>query len=737
MHYEKDYLQKHYLRNKKPSPLEQPFASEETLGKFYKKVPANGIILMRNPGLPSPDVLVLELVVLEKFSGNRNESWNLLVQDKILLNSIKFGQDQQMLYETESERVVSVCVGLHLPDKAGCKEVQSLLAERARALESTGRDQATAQDLADKISQFGILDSQDIQKSGRGLGPGGSDGKKGRLKNAVGQTSARESNQTSSQKIKIEMTGGNEHKKGLTRMGTLDKKAEQNIITKNSRIDYSNIIDLDLSTDRSGSSRNSEMSRELDNILENLDQRLAQEERIKRRQHEQVPSFNFQRFSIASDFRNKRVLSNAQRESLLEAIFTSLVHKQTAQPEYAKRLKALYRSGQKILEQNMVSFSYLLGVFDGNEDRGYFRERGGTGKPKISNFMVDNGLVCFKKSGIELTRRTWQKLAEVALGEKVLGFTMNYFVFGNNFDDRFGRRNFLKQEYYPLEQYVLVHKFAKSEAIWGKINNIFILQILQLGARNSQNYLDFLFDFFHWLELTFPGQSQFIHQDYLVELVFCLFYFNQLPVTREFLDLNMSSLLGLDSDEARDIYEYYRYINPIKNSPRQRNKRKMLLKWIRIKERLQQDPQYATGCVTRLQSDQGQQDQSQHDQHATEPAPHVHPQIALSAPQVDHVRLVLRIHSAQSILVGCVVFIGLLLEFSGAYEDLYIAGKRPKQASQARQVRLFFLQRGDQGESDSRRGGTEHLPAALAGLRGPRVSEPPSAIGLCGHIQAA
>lgn len=673
LHFEKDYLQNHYRRNKKPSPLEQPFATEETLGKFYKKVPSNGLILMRNPGLPSPDVLVLELVILEKFAGNRNESWNLLVQDKILLNNVKFGQHQQMFYETESERVVNVRVGLHLPDKLGSQLVEKVLVEREKAMEPVGRENATAQDLADKISKFGILDSQRIEKNGRGPGSGGSDGKKGRMKNTLGPSPRSESNRTNSQKIKIEMTGGNEHKKGVTRMGTLDQKAEQNMITKNSRVEYSNIIDLDLSSDRSGSSQNSELSRELDNILENLDQRLAHEQNAKRRQHEPVPNFNFQRFAIASDLRNKKVLSKAQRDNLLEKIYSSLLRKEAAQPDQAKRLKSLYRSGQKILEQNMISFSYLLGVFDGRENGGYFSERDTAKKPKISDFMVENGLVCFKRSGIELTRRTWQKLAEVALGEKVLGFTMNYFLFGNNFDDRYGRRDFLKQEYYPLEQYVMVNRFAKTEVIWGKINNIFILQILQLGARNSRNYLDFLFDFFHWLRMTFPGQNQFIHQDYLVELVFCLFYFNKLPVTREFLDLNMSSLLGLDSAEARDIYEYYRYINPIKNSPRQRNKRKMLLKWIRIKERLQQNPEYSTGCLTRFHRSQSQQNQSQHDQHSIGPAPHVHDALKIVAEQVNVLGLQFRVDSAESVHVGHVLFIWFLFEYFGAYEDFYIA----------------------------------------------------------------
>ena len=53
--------------------------------------------------------------------------------------------------------------------------------------------------------------------------------------------------------------------------------------------------------------------------------------------------------------------------------------------------------------------------------------------------------------------------------------------------------------------------------------------------------------------------------------------------------------MGLESGEARDIYEYYRYINPIKNSTQPKLRRKKLLKWIRLKEKLFQDPQYETG----------------------------------------------------------------------------------------------------------------------------------------------
>jgi hypothetical protein len=594
IHHDKDFLEKHYFKNKKTTPMNQSYKAEDSLGKGYKKLPASGVILLRNPGLPSPDVLTLEVVVLEKFSGNEFSHWKMLLQDKILLNHLKFGQTQRFLYETESHKKMSMDVGIYLGDKRGAKVIRNILNQTHEKLSRKYQNPMDNK----RPMQSPVRDQgQDRELNTMGIGSGGSEVNKGLFRNHLHEEPVSEE---LDQKIKVEMTGGNDIRKSLSRMGTLDKKAGNNMIPKNnSQIAQSRIIDLDESSLES-TSRKSNSSAELDRILEDLDKHLLNQENIKGSlQDKSQPNFNFNRFKLQSDFRNRKVLSKKQKEFLLNDVLGKLIEKQLDKKTHLKQLEILYQSGQKMLQQNMVCYSYLLGVFDSKEDASYFQKT--TGKsgttPKIKKFLQEHKVISFKKSGIELTKRTWEKVAEVELGEEVLGFNMNYFVFGNNFNDKIAKRNFLKQQYYPLEQYVLVNKFAKPDDVFKKLNNIFILQILQLGCRNKNDFLEFLFDFFHWLNVTYPGQSHFITQKYLVELFFCLFYFNKIPVTREFLDLNMSSLLGLNSEEAKDIYEYYRYIHPIKNCAQHDRRIKMLKRWILIKERLNQDPNFKTGNI--------------------------------------------------------------------------------------------------------------------------------------------
>lgn len=568
LRHDKDFLSKHYLKNMKTTPMNQSYKTDQSLGRFYKRLPNHGVILLRNPGMPSPDVFTLELVILEKFSGNKAASWKLLLQDKILLNHIKFGEKKSFLYETEGQQIMNVNVGLYLGDKKSQKIIQNTF-EKFQG--STN-----------------INSSRNIESGAQGIGSGGSEVNRGRFQNNLIHNMREEQANPDHQKIKIEMTGGNDVGKGLSRMGTLDKKAGTQMIPKNnSHIEQSKIIDLANSSFESRSEK-SNSSAELDRILDDLDKQLETQGR---------PSFNFHRFALESDLQSRRVLTNDQKKELMLMITKRLANRLLDNSRNQKQLRILHRSGQKMLEQNMISYSYLLGVFDHKDDSIYFRPGKGRGRPtpRVSKFLQERGVLSFKRSGIELTRRTWEKLVEIELGEEVLGFNMDYFVFGNNFNDKIAKRNFMKQQYYPLEQYVSVNKFAKSDDVFGKINNIFILQILQLGSRNKNNFLEFIFDFLHWLNLTYPGQGHFITKNYLVELFFCLFYFNRIPVTREFLDLNLSSLLGLHSEEARDIYEYYRYIHPIKSCTQPSQQVKMLKRWILLKEKLLQDPEFKTG----------------------------------------------------------------------------------------------------------------------------------------------
>ena len=156
-------------------------------------------------------------------------------------------------------------------------------------------------------------------------------------------------------------------------------------------------------------------------------------------------------------------------------------------------------------------------------------------------------------------------------------------------------RDFLRQQMYPLDQFIVKKVFLKKEEALNKTINIFVLQILQLLFQAKGSFLDFIFDYFHWVKMTFVGQTHFIGQQFISEMIFCLFYFNKIPLTREYIDINLGTLLGLESHEARDLYEYYKFIDPIKKEKRPQNRRKKLLHWIRFKEQIRDNENFFSG----------------------------------------------------------------------------------------------------------------------------------------------
>ena len=75
-----------------------------------------------------------------------------------------------------------------------------------------------------------------------------------------------------------------------------------------------------------------------------------------------------------------------------------------------------------------------------------------------------------------------------------------------------------------------------------------------------------------------------MHRDYVSRLIAALLVLNGVPNTLQFVDLNLGGFLGTRSEEALDVYEYYKYLQPIRREKRVNNRRKKLLQWIRFKE---------------------------------------------------------------------------------------------------------------------------------------------------------
>lgn len=180
-----------------------------------------------------------------------------------------------------------------------------------------------------------------------------------------------------------------------------------------------------------------------------------------------------------------------------------------------------------------------------------------------------------------MTTKSWHKIAEISLGDKICNFGFDNFTFGLKSHKENTLWDFFRTPMYPLDQVILKKINMDTEKIFKFSGNVTVVQIYQLLNRNKKNFLNFLFDYFHWVENTYLGQKHFVSEDFIVELIYCLFFFNCIPITKQFIALNLQTMLATVSHEGRDIYEYYKYLDPIKKEKRPDKRRKKLLEWIK------------------------------------------------------------------------------------------------------------------------------------------------------------
>lgn len=186
----------------------------------------------------------------------------------------------------------------------------------------------------------------------------------------------------------------------------------------------------------------------------------------------------------------------------------------------------------------------------------------------------------------------WHRIAEAALGTNMLPFGPSHFSLGetlytdesSNTGDIQRVRDIFKRKFYLFEQLTIKNPRITSDKIFLGKAELFTIQVYQLVLRNKKNFLNFLFDFFHWLDFTFPGQGAFVHRNYVSRLWTALLRLNGVAVTLQFVDLNLGGFMGIRSEEASDLYEYYKYVQPIRREKRVGNRRRKLLQWIRFKE---------------------------------------------------------------------------------------------------------------------------------------------------------
>lgn len=201
--------------------------------------------------------------------------------------------------------------------------------------------------------------------------------------------------------------------------------------------------------------------------------------------------------------------------------------------------------------------------------------------------LIDEG-----KKRFSMSRDCWHRLGQAILGESTIPFGPSHFSLGetlfkdeaSNTGDIKRIRDIFKRKFYLFDQLVLKNRRITSDRVFLGRAELFTVQIYQLILRSKGSYLDFLFDYFHWLDFAFAGQGAFVHRDYVSRLIAALLVLNGVPATLQFVDLNLGGFLGTRSEEALDVYEYYKYLQPIRREKRVNNRRKKLLQWIRFKE---------------------------------------------------------------------------------------------------------------------------------------------------------
>ena len=380
----------HYMNHRKLNPKDKAYEKAGSLGKAYKKLPDDGLILLRNPGLPSPDIYMLEIVVLEKFKANPFEHHKMLLQDKMILNKLKFGQVDNTVYELDSGNIFEMKVKLILPDKRGKTDVLNIISNHEKMLmkkelekrlkrekNNTGiREDSIEFDLKNELTKMGML----IGEGDTTIGPGGSDNKGPNNKQTDSRLRNKESIRDSdidtrrASKLPVEMTGSKISRSVLKRRNTLDSKADSNIINKQNVI-----VNLNNSLDQSKISWKSDSQEEMDQLLDdlyvNVDQVKSHSKVSNTGESSKVYNFGMfdQRKSSVTKFSSRKT-SKRKETAFGKLIKNKLIQKELLNEEHTKRLSLLRRSSVALVDKNYDSYMYLLDLVNGFDELSYLKK---------------------------------------------------------------------------------------------------------------------------------------------------------------------------------------------------------------------------------------------------------------------------------------------------------------------------------------------------------------------------
>lgn len=374
---DKKYFVNHFTKNKKKNKINHSYQKSGTLGKRYKRLTEDGMIVLRNPCLPSPDIYSLEIVILENFKPNKHEKHKLLVQDKLILNKLKFGQNKNILYELESGNVLEVNLELNSLDKRGKARILKSINKYEQKMENEEsllmrKNQPTQSiNFRDQLNQLGLLinpSNPEMQSSNlKIMDTGGGTGV---------NIPSNSTPQDQSNPIKIEMTGG-------INFSGLDKNNTSNIIKSNNQ-NNPNSLTSNLKAEKDNKSNMSEMESEIDILLEDLYEQVKYKEKEK---HEGtgMKQFNFNIFETRNRdkeiFSLKKVLWMIKKRIIIEEM----------KNEDLRKLEMLRQPTAEIVLKNINSFDYLIDLVPKYDDLKYikgrvFNESSQEGTVRISSY---------------------------------------------------------------------------------------------------------------------------------------------------------------------------------------------------------------------------------------------------------------------------------------------------------------------------------------------------------------
>jgi hypothetical protein len=355
---DKKYFMHHFTKNKKKNKINHSYEKSGTLGKRYKRLTEDGIIVLRNPCLPSPDIYSLEIVILEKFKANKHEKHKLLVQDKLILNKLKFGQNKNILYELESGNVLELNLELNSLDKRGKARILKSINKYEQKMENEEsllmRKKQPNQliNFRDQLNQMGLL-----------VNPSNQNNEDSNLKimHTGGGTGVNipSNNMPSNQSnpIKVEMTGG-------INFSGLDKNNTSNIIKNNNHNSTKN----EMMVQQENKSNVSEMESEIDILLEDLYEQVKHREKEKY-EEKGIKQFNFNIFDTNNRekevFSLKKVLWMIKKRIIIEEM----------KNEELKKLELLRQPTVEMILQNINSFDYLVDLVPKYDDLKYIKGR--------------------------------------------------------------------------------------------------------------------------------------------------------------------------------------------------------------------------------------------------------------------------------------------------------------------------------------------------------------------------